>query len=122
MNDDPTLLPETLATLSAAFAPGAELVPVEHPTLDDVRAFLTEKIAVLLDRNPGMLMSILYRIDVAERKVTAVLTTYSPEAIPPALADLVIERQLQKLRIRRHYREKAAREREEDDADLRSGF
>jgi hypothetical protein len=122
MNDDPTLLPETLATLSAAFAPGAELAPVERPTLDDVRAFVTEKIAVLLDRNPGMLMSILYRIDVAERKVTAVLTTHRPEAIPPALADLVIERQLQKLRIRRHYREKAAREREGDDADLRSGF
>ncbi len=114
MNDDP-LLPETLTTLSAAFAPGTELAPVAHPTLDDVRAFVTEKIAVLLDRNPGMLMSILYRIDVAEDRVTAVLTTHGPEAIPAALADLVIERQLQKLRIRRHYRAKAAREREDDE-------
>ncbi|WP_457654107.1 hypothetical protein [Rhodocaloribacter sp.] len=115
MNDDP-LLPETLTTLSAAFAPGAELAPGAHPTLDDVRAFVTEKIAGLLDRNPGMLMSILYRIDVAEDKVTAALTTCSPEAIPAALADLVIERQLQKLRIRRHYREQAARERGNNDA------
>ncbi len=115
MNDD-ALLPETLATLSAALAPGTDLAPVAHPSLEDVRAFVAERIALLLDRNPGLLMSILYRIDVAERKVTAVLSTHGPEAIPAALADLVIERQLQKLRIRRRYREQAAREREGDDA------
>ena len=78
----------------------------DTPTLDDVRAFLIEKIIQLLDRNPDLLMHILYRVDVAERDVKRVFAEAAPKDIPPHLADLLIERQLLKLKIRRTYREK----------------
>lgn len=100
MPKDPTLLPETLAALSHTFA----LSVPPSADLDAVRRFLVARVAELLDRNPAMLMSILYRVDVAERDVKRVLAEGSPEAIPGELADLLIERQLQKLYLRRKYR------------------
>ncbi len=55
-----------------------------------------------------MLMHILYRVDVAERDVKRVFAESAPTDIPPRLADLLIERQLLKLKIRRKSREKGA--------------
>ena len=50
-----------------------------------------------------MLMSILYRIDVSESKLKRAMAETGPELLPAVIADLVIERQLQKLRVRREY-------------------
>ncbi|GIV59366.1 hypothetical protein GQ464_006765 [Rhodocaloribacter litoris] len=109
MPDDPHLPSETLRLLAATFPVDPALsVPAGTITLDDVRRFLIERIGFLLDRNPGLLMSILYRIDVAEAKVTRALTDAAPADLPALLADLVIERQLQKLHHRRRYRDDAA--------------
>ncbi len=105
MPEDPDLLPETLSALSRAFGPARTDPVASTITMDDVRRFLVEKITPLLDRNPARLMTILYRIDVAEPTVQQVLATAPAEAIPAALADLIIERQLQKIRIRRRYRQ-----------------
>ena len=104
---DPTLLPETVRTLAEAFDPSTSLTEAltSSPSLEDIHAYLTERIADLLARNPGMLMSILYRIDVPEARVTQVLTQGDPALIPAALADLVIERQLQKIETRRKHRD-----------------
>jgi len=104
MSEESSLLPEALSTLSVAFVDkSTTLVPGEKVTMDDVRKFLIEKITTLLDRNHGMLMSILYRIDVSERRVKQAMTGSSPAELPAVLADLVIERQLQKLRTKRYY-------------------
>ena len=99
---------EALQAFAHSFgvAPEAALEQADTPTLDDVRAFLIEKIIQLLDRNPDLLMHILYRVDVAERDVKRVFAESAPKDIPPQLADLLIERQLLKLKIRRQYREK----------------
>jgi len=83
--------------------------------LEDVKAFLVPRIAEMLNRNPAHLMSILYRVDVAEPRVQQVLQQSPPERIPHALADLLIERQLQKVQMRREYAkrtEDASREKE----------
>ncbi len=108
MDADHDLTVEALEAFAHSFgvAPEAALEQADTPTLDDVRAFLIEKIIQLLDRNPDMLMHILYRVDVAERNVKRVFAESAPTDIPPHLADLLIERQLLKLRIRRKYREK----------------
>lgn len=74
--------------------------------LEDVKAFLVPRIAEMLNRNPAHLMSILYRVDVAEPRVQQVLQQSPPERIPHDLADLLIERQLQKVRMRRQYAQK----------------
>lgn len=108
MEPDDDLTKEALQAFANAFgpAPEAPLAQAGGPTLEDVRRFLIPKITALLDRNPEMLMHILYRIDVAERDVKRVFAESAPKDIPPHLADLLIERQLLKLKIRRQYREK----------------
>ena len=108
MDADHALTVEALQAFAHSFGvpPEAALEQTDTLTLDDVRDFLIPKITVLLDRNPGLLMHLLYRVDVAERDVKRVFAESMPQDIPPHLADLLIERQLLKLKIRRTYREK----------------
>ena len=108
MDTDDDLTKEALDAFARSFdiAPEAALAQGHRLTLEDVRRFLIPKITTLLDRNPEMLMHILYRVDVAERDVKQVFGASSPKDIPTHLADLLIERQLLKLKIRRAYREK----------------
>ena len=108
MDTDNDLTQEALQAFTRSFgiAPEAALAQADRLTLEDVRRFLIPKITALLDRNPEMLMHILYRVDVAERDVKRVFGESPPKDIPAHLADLLIERQLLKLKIRRAYREK----------------
>lgn len=108
MDTDHDLTVEAFQAFAHSFgvAPDVALEQAGTLTLDDVRDFLIEKINKLLDRNPALLMHILYRVDVAERDVKRVFAESTPTDIPLHLADLLIERQLLKLRIRRTYREK----------------
>ena len=106
MEPDDDLTQEALQAFATSFGVTPEALPAHQsgPTLEDVRRFLIPKITALLDRNPEMLMHILYRIDVAERDVKHVFAESAPKDIPAHLADLLIERQLLKLKIRREYR------------------
>lgn len=73
-------------------------------TLEALRRYLEGHVARLLDQNPALLMSILYRVDVAERDVQRALRTSPPDRLPRDVADLLIERQLVKVRLRRAHR------------------
>ena len=81
----------------------ADILPVATPfvTLDELREALAARIGELLDRRPELLMSILYRIDVAEAAVHEAIGSSLPGQLADALATLVIERQAQKLHWRR---------------------
>lgn len=98
--DEQALTTEALQVFAASFGvePEEALLETETLTLDDVRRFLIPRITDLLDRNRPLLMHILYRVDVAERDVKHVFAESPTDAIPADLADLLIERQLQKLR------------------------
>ena len=74
-------------------------------TMEDLRQYLIQKIAVLLNRNLDLLFSALYRIDVAERAVKETFSSTPDDQLPEILADLIIERQIQKIRTREAYRE-----------------
>jgi hypothetical protein len=74
-------------------------------TLDEVKQFVKAHVVRLLDQNPGMLMSILYRIDVPESQVQDVLRRVGHDEIPDRLTDLIVERELQKVHLRRKYRD-----------------
>ena len=69
-----------------------------------LRKFLAERIAYMLNEDFETLMQVFYRIDLKETKVRDILFGGDPS---PAftLADLVIERQLEKARSRAKYRE-----------------
>ena len=87
------------------------LVQVFDPTIqetlsmEDVRLFLIERISKLLESNIDLLLSALYRIDVYEHKVKHAFATSPTDQLPEILADLIIERQIQKIHIRQSYKE-----------------
>ena len=74
-------------------------------SLEELRQYLTEKLKVLLDERFDTLVNILYRIDISEKKLSKLFSGDNRESIPSVLADLIIERQLQKIRLRKLYRD-----------------
>ena len=74
-------------------------------SLEELRQYLTEKLKVLLDERFDTLVNILYRIDISEKKLSKLFSGDNRESISSVLADLIIERQLQKIRLRKLYRD-----------------
>ena len=82
------------------------LIPAtENVSLEEFRKYLIEKLKHLLDEKFDMLVNILYRIDVSEEKLSMLFSEKNKDSIPPALADLIIERQLQKISMRKSYKD-----------------
>lgn len=69
------------------------------------RALLIERIVALLTHDMERLMNVLYRVDVSEERAAQAFRDNAPEHIAPALADLIIERQLAKAETRARYRQ-----------------
>ena len=59
----------------------------------------------MLDKNYNLLINTLYRIDISEKKVSELFSSKNKELIPEKLADLIIERQIEKIHFRKLYRE-----------------
>lgn len=85
-------------------------IPIpEHPELDtpDVSLFkarLTKQLHFLLEKDTATLWNGLYRIDVSESKVKEIFTGVPDSGeIAQKLCNLIIERLIQKLNIRRKY-------------------
>lgn len=93
--------PDVRHAIVRAFDPASK----ETRSMSDVRLFLIERITRLLASNMDLLMSALYRIDVYEHKVKAAFSTTHPDQLAEVLADLVIERQIQKIQIRQSYKD-----------------
>jgi hypothetical protein len=109
MASESDLSRETMTLLSRQFdvdEDGGHSLQPTRVTMEDVRRFVAEQVKKLLNDNPALLMSILYRIDVAEVDVRNVLDYSEPSQMPFEIADLLIERQIQKITIRRTYSER----------------
>jgi hypothetical protein len=76
----------------------------EFDDLNEFRKYLTEKLTYLLEKNYDLLIKTLYRIDVNETKLHELFALSNKANIPAALADLIIERQLQKVHFRNLYK------------------
>lgn len=79
----------------------AESVLTEQQLLD----FLSEHIAYLIEHKLEFLMSLMYRLDVDERKVDYALSPAGEELPHIALAKLVLERQKKRIFTKQHYRQ-----------------
>lgn len=66
---------------------------------------LSQKIAYLLEYRTEFLLSLLYRMDVREAKVSAALHPAAPDAPHIGLTKLVLERQKERNRTREQYRQ-----------------
>lgn len=84
----------------------SSLIPTnDFEKLEEFRKYLTEKMKDMLDKNYNLLINTLYRIDISEKKLTELFSAKNKEFIPQKLADLIIERQIEKINFRKRYRE-----------------
>ena len=77
---------------------------IAFDSADAFKHKLTDIIRYLLDKDFEKLLHAMYRIDINEDKLKAVLASPSPDEVAPNLAQLVIEREMQKVETRRKYR------------------
>ncbi len=81
------------------------LIPAgDFKTLEEFKSYLTDRLAFLLDNKYDALVNILYRIDVPEDKLNELFAKRNRDYIPAALANLIIERSIQKVRFRQKYK------------------
>lgn len=81
------------------------LIPVaDFINLDELRLYLSQKLSYLMDNKYDSLINILYRIDVGEEKLSKLFSGTNRENISAALADLIIERSIQKAEFRQKYK------------------
>lgn len=73
-------------------------------TEDQLLQLLAEQIADMIDGKMEVLLSLMYRLDISERKVHQALAPGAPEPPHLGLARLVLERQKQRAFTKLHYR------------------
>jgi len=73
-------------------------------TEEELLYVLSERIAYMIDHKFDYLMHIMYRFDVLEHKIRAAIEPGNNESANVALAKLVLERQKERIRLRREYK------------------
>ncbi len=98
------LYPSLLEKLSKDFSLESESLPAQiDMTL--IRDHLIKKVAELMMRNYDRFLNSLYRIDVDESKVHEILLLKDKTLIPEKLADLIIQRQLIRVKTQLLYKQ-----------------
>ena len=82
---------------------GLPAVGSDDERLSAFRELLIQRIEELAGKDMEKLMWILYRIDVNEKKLHRILGETPPENFSAVIADLIIERQIQKINSRRSF-------------------
>jgi len=75
----------------------------EKRSLEELKVFLSRYIDHLISNNPDKLVSILSRVDVSERELKANLQKKEENA-SSIMAQMIIERQMEKIKTRERYR------------------
>ncbi|MFY0687029.1 MAG: hypothetical protein JXQ90_07690 [Cyclobacteriaceae bacterium] len=75
----------------------------EDQSFDRLHAWLARIVNYLLEKDFARLMNALYRIDVPETKVKHILTLSDPDNLASALTTAIIEREKQKVVLRKKY-------------------
>lgn len=100
MSDQP--IEETAALLSRHF----EMEPPEAEITEaELFRLLADRIAWLIDHRMEYLLSLMYRLDISEKKVNEAISPANPESANMALAKLVLERHKERLRTKREYKQ-----------------
>jgi hypothetical protein len=94
--------PSTTALIVRDF--GLQGLP-SSPTEEDLLRLLADQIAELISFNLELLLSTLYRLDISEEKVNHALSPHCSEPANVALARLVLQRQRQRVRSKREYKQ-----------------
>lgn len=93
---------ESLHQTSSLVRTDFELADAENAhSEEELLAMLAARIAELLETQPEYLFSMLYRLDVLEKKIKPVMDPAAPEPANWGLARLVLERQKQRIATKR---------------------
>lgn len=80
--------------------------PQQEMTEQELLDYLAEAIEYMIEHKMDFLLSLLYRLDVSERKINEALMPGNTEEANVALAKLVLERQKLRVATKQAYREK----------------
>lgn len=86
--------------LTRALQKDLSLVPLPNSSFEQLRSSLASHINHLINHDFEKLVFYLYRIDVDEARMRTLLTHKEGNDAPMLIADLIIERQLQKIKSR----------------------
>lgn len=87
---------------------------IQPASFDKIRLKLISLINELINKDFDALVRLLYRIDVSEKKIRVVLDQNMETDSASILADLIIERQLQKIESRKHFSNRSSTESDEE--------
>ncbi len=97
---------ESISRILSELGESHILPPITSATrLEDLRSYLSHAIRSQLQSNPALLMSILYRIDVREDDLLRCLSEADETELPEKLAELIVDRELEKARSRERFRQ-----------------
>lgn len=80
---------------------GDQSLENENQVLDMIRNRVNE----LLDRDPELLMSYLYRLDILEVKLKEVLSKEATLPISEGISQLIFQRQMERVATKRKYKQ-----------------
>ncbi|MFH1197732.1 MAG: hypothetical protein V1720_18675 [bacterium] len=104
INEKEDILPVLIEKLSNDFSFEKKNLPAQSD-LSLIREHLKGKVAVMLEKNYERLLNNLYRIDVDEEKLNTALKATDPAELPSVIADMIIERQMQRIRTQILYKQ-----------------
>ncbi len=98
---------KTLKNTKKLLARDFELEAIEDDSIseDELLMLLAERMDFLIEKRTEFLFSLMYRLDVDERKVNAALSPAAPEPANIGLARLVLERQKQRAFTKQYYKQ-----------------
>jgi hypothetical protein len=102
MNEN-ELYPSLVEKLHKDFSLSKEYLPAVND-LACIREHLINKVTELISKDYERFLNSLYRIDVSESKVSEILRLKDRTTIPERFADLIIERQLLRIKTQMLYR------------------
>ncbi len=97
-DQDPNILNDAVALVRGPFELDNAAPPASE---EELLSLLANRIADMLEKQPEYLMSLLYRLDVLEKKIHPVMRPDAPEPANWGLARLVLERQKERAETKR---------------------
>ena len=95
--EEDQLYPALITNLEKDFAFDKQLMPIPSD-LEVIRQLLINRVKQLMAQDYQKFLNSLYQIDVNEKKVREIIHSKNRITIPERLADLIIERQLQRVK------------------------
>ncbi len=102
MNEN-ELYPSLIEKLQKDFSLAKDSLPAVND-IADIRKHLINRVTELMSKDYERFLGSMYRIDVSESKVSEILRSKDRTTIPERFADLIIERQLLRVKTQMLYR------------------